>query len=66
MFTALIRKKGSYMALAALAVLAVAALATLLQASPAHTAVSSNAEQPDQVKTSRLVKYSATTLTFIN
>lgn len=65
MFTALIRKKGSYMALAALAVLAIAALATLLQASPVQT-VSKSAEQPDQVKTSRLVKYSATTLTFIN
>lgn len=66
MFTTLIKRKGSYMTLAALAALAVAALATLLQTPPAETASRSASGQPEQVVTGRLTQFTESTVTFIN
>ncbi|MBO4561753.1 MAG: hypothetical protein J5705_07285 [Bacteroidaceae bacterium] len=66
MFTKLIRRKGSYMTLAALAALAIAALATLLQAPPSQPVSKSASGQPEQVITSRLTQYNESSVTFIN
>lgn len=67
MFTKLIRKKGSYMTLAALAALTIAALATLLQATPANETFSKSSNgQPEQVVTGRLTQFTDSPVTFIN